>query len=276
MNLKKILVYLGILILVSMLVLVIYMYPFYHFFFTPETYAIDKDLTMLSGAGNSTILETDSAVVVIDTKMGSMAKKLHKLALEKAGNKKIIVINTHFHGDHISGNREFKGCPIYMGAYSPEFIRKNIKPEEMPTNFVKDSLILKLGNEILTMYNLGQGHTFDDVVVYLQNHKTLITGDLVFNKINPVLMKEDGTDLNKWKSILEMLGTRWDCKTVIPGHGAPGGKEMIVALKTYFNAMELAAVDPDKRWEIKTRYADWRKMPMMASPSKTIEFIRGK
>jgi cyclase len=276
MKLKRILLYLGGLIIIGMIVLIIIMYPFYHFFFTPVSMVIDKNLTVMSGGGNSGILVTDSAVVVIDTKMGSMAKKLFKLAREKAGNKKIIVVNTHFHGDHTYGNQYFKGCTIYIGGYDTAFARKNIEAKNMPTVFVSDSLVLPLGNETIVLLNMGQAHTYDDLVVYLQNRKLLFCGDLVFNKINPALLKEGGCDIDKWKVVLEKLASHWNIQTVIPGHGIPGGNEIISNLKQYFSDMQIAASQPDRAAEIKARYKDWRKMPSMASPERTIRFIQGK
>jgi glyoxylase-like metal-dependent hydrolase (beta-lactamase superfamily II) len=276
MKLKKILFYLGGLIIICMIALIIYMYPFYHFFFTPVSTAIDKDLTVMSGGGNSGILVTDSAVVVIDTKMGSMAKKLYQLAKEKAGNKKILVINTHFHGDHIYGNKFFKGCTIYIGGYDTSFARKNIEAEDMPTNFIADSLVLPLGNEVLVLCNMGQAHTYDDMVVYLRHRELLFTGDLVFNRVNPAIIKDGGSDIDKWMKVLDRIPRRWDLKTVIPGHGSPGGPEMISNLKRYFSDMQIAASHPEKRTELTSRYKSWRKMPLMSSPGKTIEYFQGK
>ncbi|NVO18653.1 MAG: MBL fold metallo-hydrolase [Bacteroidetes bacterium] len=276
MTLKRILISLGGLILILALAFILYMYPFYHFFFTVENTVIDKDLTVLSGAGNSGLLVTDSAVVVIDTKMSSMAEKLYMLAREKAGNKKIIVINTHFHGDHVNGNKLYKGCPIYIGGYDNAFLAKQIDAKNRPTMLVKDSLTLLLGNETLTMYNLGQGHTFDDMVVYLQNRKVLFTGDLVFNHINPALFKDGGTNIEKWEAILKMIPNRWEIKTVVPGHGLPGGPNMITEQEKYFEDMQTAASQPDKASEVKARYKEWRDMPTMASTSRTIDFIREK
>ncbi len=276
MKLKKILLYLGALIVFAIIVLVIYMFPFYHFFFTSESTVIDKNLTMVSGAGNSGILVTDSAVVVIDTKMFSLAKDLYKMAKEKAGSKKIIVINTHLHGDHTNGNHLYNGSKIYIGGYDPAFVKKEMKPENRPTDFVTDSLILNLGDETVAMYNMGQAHTFDDMVVYLRNRKLLFSGDLVFNKINPALIRPNGTDIDKWKAMLNLLPTRLDIKTVIPGHGKAGGPEMIAALSQYFSDMQAAASTRGKVRETKARYNDWMKMPLMSSPQKTIDFIRSK
>ncbi len=274
MKLKKILLYLGGLILVVIIALAIYIYPFYKSFFTSETFPIDKNLSMITGAGNSGLLVTDSAVVVIDTKMGSMAKKLYDLAKEKAGTKKIIVINTHFHGDHIKGNHLFKGSVIYIGGYDTAFARKNMDKEDMPSVFVADSLILNLGDETVALYNLGQAHTADDMVVYLRNRKLIFSGDLVFNKINPVL--KEGASVQKWEALLEMIPKRWDIKTVVPGHGKTGGPELFASLRQYFQDMEEAAATKGKVRELRAKYSDWMTMPMMASPKKTIAFLRGK
>src|ERR1035438_4906127 len=90
----------------------------------------DNKLTVyLGGGGNSGILVTDSAIVVIDTKMGTDAENLANLAKEKAGGKKIIVINTHYHGDHTKGNMFYKGSKIYIGDYEKSFLMKNMDHE---------------------------------------------------------------------------------------------------------------------------------------------------
>jgi len=273
MKIKKILLYSGLFFVVSIIAGAIYMYPFYKFFFTPVTTVIDPQFTVMSGGGNSSIPETDSAILVIDTKMGSMAKDLYKMVKEKAGTKKIIVINTHLHGDHLDGNYLYYGCRIYIGKYDKAFAQKSIKPEDMPTDMVSDSLILNLGNEDAVLLNVGQAHTFSDMVVYLKNRKTLVTGDVVFNKINPALIRSSGTDIDKWIGVLDMLSNRWEISKVIPGHGDPGGPEILTAMKQYFEDMKVAAADNTQADVLEKRYDRWRKMPLMSSPDRTIEFI---
>ncbi len=273
MKIKKILLYIGILLLAVIIAGTIYMYPFYTFFFTPVTTVLSPQLTAISGGGNSSILETDSALLVIDTKMGSMAKDLYKTAREKAGTRKIIVINTHLHGDHLYGNYLYKGCKIYIGSYDKTFSEKNIKSEDMPTDFVADSLVLNLGNEEAVLLNVGQAHTFSDMVVYLRNQKTLITGDIVFNKINPALLRDDGTDIDKWMAALNKVSKRWEISKVIPGHGDTGGPEILTAMEQYFADMKIAASDKNQADALKKKYDGWRKMPLMSTPGRTIEFI---
>jgi cyclase len=198
------------------------------------------------------------------------------MAKEKAGSKPIILINTHYHGDHVNGNLFYKGDKIYIGGYNPEFVNKNIKPEDQPNIFVKDSLALNLGHESLLLVNLGQAHTFDDMVVYLVNHKVLFGGDLIQNKTNPFLKKESGADVDKWILALDRIIKRFDINTIVPGHGKNGGKELATTMNAYFTDMKTAAADPQKEKELIAKYVSWQKMPSMASPEITIKYIKEK
>jgi glyoxylase-like metal-dependent hydrolase (beta-lactamase superfamily II) len=276
MKIRKILLYIGIALLVCIGMVAIYIYPFYSFFFTPVTTVISPQLTVISGSGNSSIVKTDSAVLVIDTKMASMAKDLHETVKEIAGPRKIIVINTHLHDDHVHGNYLFTGSKIYIGSYDKAFAGKSIKLKDMPTDFVADSLVLKLGNEEAVLLNIGQAHTFSDLVVYLRKSKTLITGDIVFNKINPALIRDDGTNIDKWMVALERLSKRWDIRKVVPGHGDAGGSELLSEMIQYFRDMKIAATDKTQADALKKKYDGWRKMPLMSSPGRTIDFINAK
>jgi len=263
---KKIFISIGIAVLVILIGAVIIFYPMIRFMTQKEIIRVDPNLTVvLGGGGNSGIVIGDSSVVVIDTKMMTPSEDLYKLAKEKAGQKPMIVVNTHYHKDHVSGNKFYKGCKIYIGSYGKEFLLKNIDAENQPTDYVKDSLLLDLGNEKVHLYNIGQGHTMNDMVVYLSNRHILFTGDLVFNRINPVLKKESGANVTRWIGLLDTIINRWGGSKIVPGHGQIGDKEIVVAMRQYFIDMTAAKID---------KYKDWMTMPSMASPEKTVEYIR--
>lgn len=274
MSLKRMIAYFAIAVGILLIALAILVYPFFSHFLSTETIEPDNRLLIITGAGNSGLLVTDSAVVVIDTKFWKNAEKLHKMAIQKTGTKKIMVINTHFHGDHVFGNNLYQGCDIYTGGYGKDIALTRTKPENLPTFFIRDSLILDLGDEIAGLYDLGQGHTFHDMVVYLKKRKVLFTGDLVFNQINPAIIAEDGSDIKKWQAVLGRMETAFDIKTVVPGHGIPGGKELIREQLHYFRDMEEAALHPGNEKKLIKKYAGWMKIPMGSSPEKTIDFIR--
>ena len=277
MKWKRIFLIAGIILVVLLVAAAVYIYPTYKFFFQEGKVAVDKDLTIIQGGGgNSGILVTDSAVIVIDTKMSGDAEKLFNLAREKAGRKKIIVINTHFHGDHVKGNHFYKGSAIYIGAYDGKFLQENIQVENMPNHFVKDSLMLNLGNEILYLYNMGQAHTWVDMIVLIKNRKIVFTGDLVFNHINPFLMKDSRANVDNWIAVLDKILEMPDVTLFVPGHGNPGDRSIVESMKTYFEDMKTAANDPSKEKTMIEKYKDWTAMPMMTSPGKTIDYIRNE
>ncbi len=272
--LRKIIIGIVSLLVLIIVLVLIFVYPMLSKMLKTETHKYDSSLTIvLGGGGNSGILVTDSAVVVIDTKMSKPAAEFSKMAKKIAGNKKIIVINTHYHPDHINGNKYYAGSTIYIGNYNTDFLHKNVKPELMPNMFVKDSITLALGKDTVLLYNLGQAHTMDDVVVYLKSRKLLFSGDLVFNRRNPAIMKSSGANIDKWINALNFIINK-DIKTIVPGHGDIGGKELASSQKQYFEDMKIAASDPAKASELKAKYKDWQKMPMMASPGKTISYIK--
>ena len=275
MKWKRIIIITGIILVVIIVLSAVYIYPSYKFFFTEGKIPVDKDLSIIQGGGgNSGVLVTDSAVVVIDTKMSGDAEKLYNLAKEKAGQKKIIVINTHYHGDHVRGNKFYKNCAIYIGAYEVEFLQEELSAEDMPNHFVQDSLIMDLGNEILCLYDLGQAHTWNDIIVLLKKRKVVFTGDLVFYHINPFLKKESGADVDKWIAALDKILKMPDVSMFVPGHGQPGDRSIVEAEKKYFEDMKTAANDPAKEKTMKEKYKDWTEMPMMTSPGVTIDYIR--
>ena len=272
---KKIFIGSGIALLIVLIGAAVIFYPAIRFMTQKEVIQVDPGLTlMLGGGGNSGVVVGDSAVVVIDTKMMGNGEDLYKFAKEKAGQKPIIVINTHFHPDHVQGNKYFKGSRIYIGNYEKDFLQKSIDAENQPTDVVKDSLLIDLGNEKVHLYDLGQGHTTNDVVVYLTNHKVLFTGDLVFNRINPVLKDESGAKVSQWIHVLDLILSRWGDSKVVPGLGTVGDSDIVVSMRQYFLDMTTAAIDPGKESQMKAMYKDWMKLPNMSSPGKTIEYIK--
>jgi cyclase len=275
MKRKKILIITAAVLLVLITAAFIVVYPFYRLYYGGGSKKMDNKLTIIQGGGGNTgILVTDSAIVVIDTKMGGDADNVHKQAVELSGTKKIIVINTHYHGDHTGGNHLYKGSVIYIGAYDRKFLEQEIEPENMPTDIVADSLVLNLGDETVAIYNFGRAHTWADMVVLLKNRKVLFTGDLVFHKVNPFLSAESGADVARWMAALDRITAMPGVDTLVPGHGDPGGKEMAASLKTYFTDMTIAAKDPSKESKTIAKYKEWMAVPMAMTPEKTIGFIR--
>ena len=272
---KKILIIIGLGLVVLLAAAGIILYPSLKVMLHTEIIQLDPTLTVVQGGGgNSGIIVGDSAVIIIDTKMMGKSEDLFKLAKEKAGKKPLIVVNTHFHRDHVSGNKYYKGSPIYIGNYEKSFLEKNVDPENQPNQFVKDSCAINIGGDEVLLYDLGRAHTTHDLVVYLPKHGVLFTGDLVSNRINPVLKDESSANVTLWIGVLDTIVSRWSSSRIIPGHGNYGDKGIVLAMRQYFLDLTEAAKDPTKANQLTKKYSDWLTMPSMSSPEKTVEYIK--
>jgi glyoxylase-like metal-dependent hydrolase (beta-lactamase superfamily II) len=235
----------------------------------------DSLLTLyMGGGGNSVILNSDSAVLVIDTKMGKQADKLFDLVNNMADGKKIYVVNTHSDNDHTGGNSKYKGSTIITGKVDTDYWISLNGNENMPTVWLADTMDIRLGDETVTLISVGQAHTWCDIVVYFHNRMILVTGDIIFNKINPALQDKKGTNGPKSIEVLKRLNQIADIELVVPGHGATGGRELITQMLAYFEDMSMAAENPEKEKEIINKYKMWASMPGVLSPAITIDHFR--
>jgi glyoxylase-like metal-dependent hydrolase (beta-lactamase superfamily II) len=278
---KKILKWVGIVVLalvaVGVSLYMIYLRPFMNKMKQVTTVQYDKELTLvLGGGGNSGILVSDSLVIVIDTKQDDAAEQLSKQVIQLAGKKPILVINTHFHPDHTSGNKFYKGQNILVGGnYTKEFWAKEVDKDNLPTIWLKDKMDIKMGDDTATIINLAQNiHTASDVMVYLHKRKMLFGGDVILNKQVPALFGV--ADPDGYLVAFDMLPKQFDIHYIVPGHGAVGGMEVIDNFRQYFLDMKTAAADDSKKADLVAKYKDWGQIPLLMSPGRTIKVFKEK
>ena len=268
-------------VLIALIALAIYLIPTFRNLFSYEKIDHDLQLTIMMGYGGNSILLTsndaDSALIV-DTKMRGGSKKVRKLVDELAPDATLTIVNTHFHFDHSAGNARFPDARIVSGAYAEEDWKKASGMERAPDIMLEegDTLVLRYGNEVVHVRNMGRGHTWNDVVVYLKNRNILITGDLLFNGWHPPLLGDDGASVSGWISILNRLIDDYDPDIVVPGHGPLCDESALITLRDYFVSAESAIGNDMLREELEDRYSGWFRIPMTSSLDKTVAFIAGE
>ena len=278
---KKIFKWIGIVVLVLVAIgatlYMIYLRPFMQKMKQVTTVQYDKNLTLvLGGGGNSGILVSDSLVIVIDTKQDAAAEELAAQVKKLAGNKPVLVINTHYHPDHTSGNKYYKGQNILVGGnYTKEFWIKDVDKENLPTLWLPIQMDIKMDDDTVTIINLAKNiHTASDVMVYLHKRKMLFGGDVILNKQVPALFGV--ADPDGYVAVFDELPKQFDIKTIVPGHGAVGGIELIDNFRQYFIDMKTAATDDSKKDEMIAKYKDWGQIPILMSPGRTISVYKDK
>jgi glyoxylase-like metal-dependent hydrolase (beta-lactamase superfamily II) len=221
------------------------------------------------GGGNSGILKSDSLILVIDTKMGDGADALAASVKEIAGNKPVLIVNTHYHIDHTRGNHLYPGQTILAGGgYNPETWTDEAKKEDMPTEWLRDRRDIRMGNETVTILPLNiRAHTDGDVFVYLHQRKMLFGGDVILNGQIPSVANGDPEG---YLIAFNRLRKEFDIQRIVPGHGPTGDIRILETFRQYFNDMKTAASDKSKRDELIDKYKDWTQVPLLMSSENVV------
>jgi cyclase len=212
----------------------------------PNIWAAIDDSKGDAGA-NAGFVVGDDGVAVIDTFENESAAKALLGEIRKLTPLPVkFVVNTHYHLDHVAGNRVFADAGAVIVAHrnlrgwinteNLKFFGDKIKPEEkvmvehlMGPQVAYDSdLSLFLGNRRLDV-KFFAGHTGGDSVVSIPDANVVFCGDLFWRKTLPNLI--DATT-SAWVSSLSGIATiptnavpKDSAATVavfVPGHGDVG------------------------------------------------------
>jgi glyoxylase-like metal-dependent hydrolase (beta-lactamase superfamily II) len=203
------------------------------------------------------------------------AERLHQWVEAKAKGKKVYIVNTHIHKDHTAGNHLYNHPTVIAGDYGVQFWNAVNAKEDMPNVWLSDSLTMKFGDETVLIENIGQAHTFDDVIVFLKKHQTLFTGDVVLNKYHPYLDEHVGSSVDNYIVAQTKMLQQFPDVTVIPGHGEIGEAQLIFDFRQYMIDMKSAASNPDEEDKMRDKYSDYSSIPInKAGFDQTLQYIR--
>ncbi len=140
---------------------------------------------------------------------------------------KYVVIN-HFHEDNMGGleTAHKKGAVSYSLDITKEILKKNNKV--LPIKTFKNELKLKSGKINIIAFYPGAGHTVDNIVIWLPEQKILFGGCLIKSLSSRNLGNTEDADIKEWpKTVEKVLEKYSSAEIVIPGHGEPGGIELL-------------------------------------------------
>ena len=191
---------------------------------------------------------SDDAVVVIDSQFPDTANNFISLLMDMTHNKIDVVINTHHHRDHTSGNVSFnKICDTFVANENTVTLQKkfyggneNDDTQIYASVTFKDKWSTKIGNENIIAEHLWAAHTGCDSFIHFENANIVHLGDLIFNNVYPFIDRPGGANIQGWINYLEEISKRFDNDTIfIFGHGASvyGGKNDLSKMKDYLSTL---------------------------------------
>ncbi|MBS1842678.1 MAG: MBL fold metallo-hydrolase [Acidobacteria bacterium] len=258
-------------------------------------YAAIDDAKGDAGA-NAGFVIGDNGVLVVDTFENERAARALLSEIRKLTPLPIrFVVNTHYHLDHVAGNRIFQDAGAVVIAHrnvgawihteNLKFFGKNIKPEQKaevealgaPDIFYDDALTLRLGSREIAVTHL-LGHTGGDSVVRIEDAKVTFWGDLFWRKTLPNLIDATTADWSKTLSTDGPWLKRFE-GTEVPGHGDVGTIEDVREFGGYLNDLReiVKTVEEQKKSgdelvaavlpEIAKKYGKWEFFEYFAKPN---------
>jgi cyclase len=190
---------------------------------------------------NAGFVVGESSIVCIDA--CSTERRTRAFREQMRATKDVPVsslLNTHHHGDHTFGNSFIgaatiighencrtevinAGLPANVGIWDPvEWGDLELAP---PTITFADRLSVWSDQTVIEMSHVGQpAHTTNDSLVWLPEEKVLFCGDLLFNGGTPFLLM--GSVVGAI-DVLTNVVAPIPAETIVSGHGAPCGGELI-------------------------------------------------
>jgi cyclase len=181
------------------------------------------------GGGNIAASVGPDGILLADDMFKDMHPQL-LTALNKLSDSSIrIVVNTHYHRDHIEGNSLLSRSAVII-AHKNVLTRLMMKGSwasaaAYPAVTFSDTLTIHFNGEEILLFHLPDGHTDGDVYAYFKTSNVIHMGDTFFNGMFPGVYTEGGGDiLHLITNLEQVLHSIPDNIKIIPGHGALAGK----------------------------------------------------
>ncbi len=259
-----------------------------------------EDLPSGWGANAVAVLGEAGTLLVDPLVAPAYARELERLLADRGAGPVKWVVTTHHHTDHSVGASVFAaaGAEVFahavaaerMAAEQPAILaQRRATPElcalfadavpAVPTRLVTAPLELLVGGLRAVVRPCGPAHTPGDLRVDLPDLGVVVTGDLVFHGYHPNL---EHADVDGWKRGLAELHREPPGTTFVPGHGAPGGREIVEAQRAWFETAEEATWSADAEGlgagpaveRIRERFAGYRLEAVLATAVSVLAALR--
>ncbi len=229
--------------------------------FLPEDNWVDDGALSL-GIASYVIISGDEALVY-DTHISPTYGAYIRDHLKGLGIKKITVLLSHWHLDHVAGTKLFADCVVIANKKTAAHLAHHkaaiedgsyhglpvINPLILPTQTFEGEMNFKLGDLNLVFIEANI-HSDDATVVWIDEMEILLAGDTMEDTVTYVGEPQD------FETHLADLDRLWALapNRILPNHGDPeiialGGyeKTLIRATQQYIRMLKRCATEPDLR-----------------------------
>ncbi len=251
---------------------------------------VSEHVYVMEGFPNVAFVVGSRATLVVDTGLGKRNGETVMRAEQKLAKGPILYLTTtHYHSEHTTGEQAFPASTI--------IIRNSAQQEEMDKNVAAHIEVFKkmsaqnldllldvkfrlpdvvydreakidLGGVTARLFWIGPAHTKGDELIYVEEERVLIPGDIVQKGIFPIMPNADAS-VKGWLSILDNVEALHP-KFIVPDHGAAiVDASQIGVERAYLIALQARSLDLKKQGvsaddagktitaELKAKYPDW-------------------
>ena len=177
---------------------------------------------------NGLIIYTGDGVVLVDTGWDTKedtdnTRQLLKWVADSLRQPVKLCIVTHAHEDRVGGISELRKAGIRVVS-TPLTAQKSVKlGYEAPEGILPADTTFTIGNVPIRCYFPGEGHTSDNIVVWLPKQQILHGGCFVKSVAAFGMGNVADANLNQWAtSVRKVMAQFGSARVVIPGHEAWG------------------------------------------------------
>ena len=235
----------------------------------------DNLFVLRGGGGNTAVFVTASGVTVVDAKNPGWGTPILEKIKELTPKPVTRLINTHTHGDHVSGNVEF---PASVEVVAHANTKANM--EKMPifkehnnaglakVTF-KDKMTVGAGADEIDLYYFGPGHTNGDAWVVFPALRVVHAGDIFPGKAVPLIDEANGGSmLHISESLMKAHDGIKNVDTIINGHTpkqttwadlkeyADFNRDLVTWMQAELKAGKTAE-QAAAEWKLPTKYQDY-------------------
>jgi len=250
---------------------------------------VSDHVSVILGFPNIAIVVGDRATLVVDTGLGPRNGAIAAREAQKLSRGPLLYLTTtHYHPEHAAGEGGFPPNTLLVrpieqqkelelrgmqfvemfSSRSPQMKELLVGVKFRPPDITFDrEITLDLGGVTARLFWMGQSHTKGEELIGVEPDSTLVSGDVVQNKMVPNL-PDDNASMKSWVEVLSKLqSTSW--QHIVPDHSAPGDGSLIEQNYQFFSQLQTRILELKRQGkseeeaaqtllaEFKAKFPDW-------------------